>query len=153
MALDIIMANSYASSATVRVMVSFYPVSTDDTYSSSARSDQNLDDPQRKIKCSAKRLRNPTLRVNASEKSLRSRLPYRALSSYWGTQSYSFFAGTLKNTRKFKISLGQFTIYSLAFVEIWLLNVFSDEKLCGMQDSREKRAGMRDQDPSFQILW
>ena len=42
-----------------------------------------------------------------------------------GTQSYSFFAGTFKNTRKFKISLSHFTIYAFAFVEIWLFRYIS----------------------------
>ena len=43
------MANSYASSATVRGMVSFYPVGTEDTYSSRAETDQSLRDPQGKM--------------------------------------------------------------------------------------------------------
>ena len=43
---------SYASLATVRVMVSFYPVVTDDTCSYSAT--ENLGDRLKEIQCSAK---------------------------------------------------------------------------------------------------
>ena len=53
----------------------------------------------------------------------------------------SFFAGTIKNKHKFKISLGQFTIYSLAFVEVWLLNVFFWERKTGFGIAMKNCAG------------
>ena len=115
MALD--MANSYASSATVRGVVLFYPVATDNTYSSSSRTDQNLCNPQKKIKCVAKRL----IEHNAKSKCLgeKPEVTIAILCSFIVLRNTnSFFAGTIKNKHKFKISLGQFTIYSLAFVEI-----------------------------------
>ena len=72
------------------------------------------------------------------------------------------FAEAFKNTRKFKTSIERINLHLilhlLAFVEIRLFfNVFFWErragfKTCGMRDSREKGAGMRDQDPPFQTL-
>ena len=67
-------------------------------------------------------------------------------------------AGTFKNTREFKTSIEGANLHPtfIIFVKIRPVNVFlweknrireSDDKLCGMRDSLEKGAGMRDQGP------
>ena len=116
MALD--MANSAASSAAVRVIVSFYLVATDDTSSSSARTSAI-----HKVKINVPlsgdehrdlfKAQNPSLsqlkslRVKAPEKPPRSRLSYPtpAFIILRYTKLFPFFAGTFKNTRQFKISI------------------------------------------------
>ena len=88
----------------------------------------------------------------ALEKKPRSWSSYHALSSYWGTKSYFFFAGTFKNTRKFKILIEGANLHCFTFIVFcrnYTFNVFFWErktgfgiamkKLCEMRDSREKR--------------
>ena len=117
MALD--EANSYASSATVRVMVSFYPVATDDICSSSTRTsaickekfnvplsrDENDD-----LFNFVKHLKPFTgLAAIAKSKCLgeNPEVTVAISCSFIVTQVHkaiSFFAGTVNNTQKFKIS-------------------------------------------------
>ena len=92
-------------------------------------------------------------------------LSYRALSSYWGTKSYFFLQKPLKArvNSKYQSKGSTYMLHFLAFVEIRLFNVFFWErkagfgkligwKTCGMRDSREKGAGMRDKDPPSSTL-
>ena len=166
MALD--MANSDASSATVKVLVSFYLVATDES-SSRARTlaihkekfNASLsDDEVNDLSIIMKHLKTFTgleeiaIRVNASEKNPRSWLSYRALSSYRGTKLQEPLKTRVNSKRQSKGPI--YTLHLLSFVKIRPVNVFlweknrireSDDKLCGMRDSLEKGAGMRDQDP------
>ena len=62
---------------------------------------------------------------------------------------------------KYQLKGSTYILHLLAFVEIRLFNVFFWERKAvfgklntwGMRDSREKGAGMRDQDPPFQTLF
>ena len=106
-----------------------------------------------------------TSAYGTSEKTPRSR---RALSSYKGTQSYFFFAGTFKNiVRKFKISIERanlhLTLILLAVVEIRLLNVFFWERKtafvigmksagCGILTKKEQECRIKEPPSPFQTL-
>ena len=97
----------------------------------------------------------------ALEKKPRSWLSYHALSSYWGTKSYFFFAGTFKNTHtavnlKYQSKGPIYTLHLLSFVEI-RLNVFFWErktgfgnvmkKLCRILVKKERGCGIRTPPP------
>ena len=81
-------------------------------------------------------------------------MSYRALSSYRGTKLQEPLKTRVNSKRQSKGPI--YTLHLLSFVKIRPVNVFlweknrireSDDKLCGMRDSLEKGAGMRDQDP------
>ena len=91
-------------------------------------------------------------------------LSYRALSSYWDTKSYFFLQKPLKTraNSKYQSKGSTYILHLSAFVEI-RLNVFFWERKTGFgkliknvgeaRDSREKVAGMRDQDGSSREEW
>ena len=124
------MAISYVSSATVRVMVSFYPVGTDDTCSSSARNSVihkekfNVPlsgDAHNDLFNFIKHLKTFSgLAEIAKSKCLgeNSKVTIASFIILRYTKLFLFSQEPSKNTHKLRILLGQSTVYLLALVEI-----------------------------------
>ena len=150
MALD--MTNSHATSATLRVMVSFYPVATDNTCSSSTRT-LAIHKEKFNVQLSGdehnnlKHLKGFTGLPEIAKSKCLGEKPEVTIAMSCSFIILRYTKLFLFYRRKFKIiSLNQFTIYLLAFCRNLTFKCIFLRKKNRIWDSHEKGAAMQDQD-------